>query len=186
MTLRSRILLGVTAAALLAAAGCFLVRPSGPGLQVGQAAPDFALQGSDGKVHRLSDSLGKRAVVVAWFPKALTGGWSAECTSLRESGDAIRAFEADLYGASIDDADTSREFAGRLGLDFPLLSDPTKETARAWGVLNPLGLAARITVYVGKDGRVLLVDGDGETSAAGAAVARRLGELGVERSSGRR
>ncbi len=42
-------------------------------LKTGDTAPDFALQGSDGKVHRLSDYRGK-AVVVAWFPKAFTGG----------------------------------------------------------------------------------------------------------------
>lgn len=42
-------------------------------LKVGDSAPDFTLAGSDGKVHRLSDYRGK-AVVVAWFPKAFTGG----------------------------------------------------------------------------------------------------------------
>jgi hypothetical protein len=45
---------------------------SGPA--VGDAAPEFELMGSDGKVHRLSDHRGKEAVVVAWFPKAFTGG----------------------------------------------------------------------------------------------------------------
>ena len=42
-------------------------------LQVGDQAPDFALAGSDGKIHKLSDYKGK-TVVVAWFPKAFTGG----------------------------------------------------------------------------------------------------------------
>jgi cytochrome oxidase Cu insertion factor (SCO1/SenC/PrrC family) len=42
-------------------------------LKVGDKAPDFALQGSDGKIHKLSDSKGK-TVVLAWFPKAFTGG----------------------------------------------------------------------------------------------------------------
>jgi len=41
---------------------------------VGDAAPDFSLQGSDGAEHRLSDYKGKRAVVLAWFPKAFTPG----------------------------------------------------------------------------------------------------------------
>ncbi|MGE5180888.1 MAG: hypothetical protein ACM31C_02440 [Acidobacteriota bacterium] len=45
-----------------------------PSLAVGNPAPDFALPGSDGHVHRLADDRGKRAVVVAWFPKAFTGG----------------------------------------------------------------------------------------------------------------
>lgn len=43
-------------------------------LKVGDAAPDFALQASDGKTYRLSDFKGKQAVVIAWFPKAFTGG----------------------------------------------------------------------------------------------------------------
>ena len=43
-------------------------------LKVGDLAPNFALPGSDGKTHTLADYKGKSAVVVAWFPKAFTGG----------------------------------------------------------------------------------------------------------------
>ena len=43
-------------------------------LKPGDAAPDFALLGTDGKTHRLADLVGKRAVVLAWFPKAFTSG----------------------------------------------------------------------------------------------------------------
>ena len=43
-------------------------------LQVGDTAPQFELTGSDGKTHRLADHLGKRPVIIAWFPKAFTGG----------------------------------------------------------------------------------------------------------------
>ncbi len=42
--------------------------------QVGQAAPDFVLKGSDGQTYKLSDFKGKSAVVLAWYPKAFTGG----------------------------------------------------------------------------------------------------------------
>ncbi len=42
--------------------------------KVGDDAPDFELKGSDGVVHKLSNFKGKKAVVVAWFPKAFTGG----------------------------------------------------------------------------------------------------------------
>lgn len=47
---------------------------SGKELKPGDPAPDFALAGSDGKTHKLSDYVGKQAVVVAWFPKAFTSG----------------------------------------------------------------------------------------------------------------
>ncbi len=43
-------------------------------LEVGDPAPDFALPGSDGEIHRLADFVGKRGVVLAWFPKAFTPG----------------------------------------------------------------------------------------------------------------
>jgi peroxiredoxin Q/BCP len=43
-------------------------------LKVGDAAPDFSLAGSDGKTYKLSNYKGKQAVVIAWFPKAFTGG----------------------------------------------------------------------------------------------------------------
>lgn len=43
-------------------------------LKVGDLAPDFSLTGSDGKVYKLSDFKGKQAVIIAWFPKAFTGG----------------------------------------------------------------------------------------------------------------
>ena len=44
------------------------------GLNVGDPAPDFELAGSDGKTYRLSDFKGKQTVIIAWFPKAFTGG----------------------------------------------------------------------------------------------------------------
>jgi peroxiredoxin Q/BCP len=62
---------GIAAAALGAAQTPPAPNPAE--LKVGDAAPAFALQGSDGKIHKLSDYKGK-TVVLAWFPKAFTGG----------------------------------------------------------------------------------------------------------------
>lgn len=58
-------------AAILFAGGCTV---AGGELKVGDQAPPFSLQGSDGKVHALEEFAGKQTVVVAWFPKAFTGG----------------------------------------------------------------------------------------------------------------
>ena len=54
-------------------AGCIQAQPASE-LKPGDAAPPFSLQGSDGKTYRLEDFRGKQAVVLAWFPKAFTGG----------------------------------------------------------------------------------------------------------------
>jgi len=67
-------ILGLTAAAMIAGLAV-TARAQAPAveLKVGDMAPDFTLVGSDGKTHKLSDYRG-RAVVLAWFPKAFTGG----------------------------------------------------------------------------------------------------------------
>jgi len=79
---------------------------------------------------------------------------------------------------SIDDAETNRKFAESLHLDYPILSDPGKETARAYGVLQG-GYAARHTFYIGVDGRILHIDRDVKPSTAGDDVVKRLEELKI-------
>src|ERR1044071_8255247 len=71
-------------------------------LEVGNVAPDFTLQGSDGKTYKLSDFKGKQAVVLAWYPKAMTSGCTVECKSLKESGAEIRKFDVAYFAASVD------------------------------------------------------------------------------------
>lgn len=73
MRVGSWLKLGATLALGLAAAA--VGRAQNPvELKIGDQAPNFSLRGSDGKTHTLADFKGKRAVVVAWFPKAFTGG----------------------------------------------------------------------------------------------------------------
>ena len=65
--------------------------PSAAGdLKIGDAAPDFSLQASNGRTYKLSDFRGKQAIVLAWFPKAYTRGCTLECKSLAEHGDLIK------------------------------------------------------------------------------------------------
>ena len=64
-------------------------------VKVGDMAPDFNLPGTDGKNHKLSDYRGKQAVVIAWFPKAFTGGCTIECKSLADNGDKIKKWRAE-------------------------------------------------------------------------------------------
>ena len=69
----SKVLLAVTAALTLTAAASAQQAHPPVELKEGETAPDFSLPGSDGKTHKLSDYKGK-AVVLAWFPAAFTGG----------------------------------------------------------------------------------------------------------------
>ena len=81
------------------------------------------------------------------------------------------------FAASVDSVDANRKFAASLGAPYPILSDPTKEVARAYGVLAPSGFASRWTFYIGADGRILDIDKKVSPSSHGADVARRVAEL---------
>jgi thioredoxin-dependent peroxiredoxin len=149
-------------------------------LKVGDPAPPFSLPGSDGKVHSLASYKGKQVVVLAWFTKAYSDACTAECKSLRESGDEIRVFDATYFAVSVDRADTNRAFARSLGLDYPLLSDPFKSIAKAYGVVDEdQPFASRWTFYIGADGRILYVDKQVSPGTQGKTIAVRLSELGI-------
>src|SRR5215475_15500679 len=80
-------------------------------LKVGDQAPNFKLQATDGKTYQLSDFKGKKPVVLAWFPAAFTRGCTIECKSLAEHGDMIRAYDVTYFMASVDPIDKNIEFA---------------------------------------------------------------------------
>ncbi len=84
------------------------------------------------------------------------------------------------FAASVDSPETNAQFAESLGLDYPILSDPDKKVARAYGVLSPSGFASRWTFYIGRDGRILDIDKHVSASSHGPAIAARLRELGIE------
>jgi peroxiredoxin Q/BCP len=151
-------------------------------LKPGDSAPDFSLVGSDGKTYKLSDFKGKSAVVVAWFPKAFTGGCTTECKNMKAEGDKIKAYNVAYFTASVDDAKLNADFAKSLELDFPILSDPSRATAEAYGVLKaPGGVTNRFTVYVGKDGKILEIDREVKPASASADIAAKLEKHGVEK-----
>lgn len=166
---------------LLLLLGC-TSKPDAPAQppDVGSAAPEFSLAGSDGKTHSLSELRGKRAVVLAWFPKAFTGGCTVECKSLREGGEALRKYDVAYFAASTDTPEDNKRFAESLGADFPILSDPSAETVRAYGALKKDGKhAERWTFYIGVDGKILAVDRQVKPATTAQDIVKRLDELGV-------
>ena len=162
-------------------------------LKVGDQAPNFKLQATDGKTYQLSDFKGKKAVVLAWFPAAFTRGCTIECKSLAENGDRIKMYDVDYFMASVDPIEKNTEFAKAKSVtlgqgasaqvvekkeaDFPLLSDPTKETAKAYGVLNDRGVANRWTFYIDKNGRIAYIDKAVKPATSAEDMVMRMGEL---------
>jgi peroxiredoxin Q/BCP len=182
----------------LAAALAVGVKAQTTELKVGDTAPDFSLQASDGKTYKLSDFKGKKAVVVAWFPKAFTQGCTIECKSLAENGDKIRMYDVAYFMASTDTLEDNTKFAKETKVtlqsrgggpatvvekkeaDFPLLADPTKEVAGKYGVLMANGqVANRWTFYIDKNGKIAYIEKTVKPATSAEDMVAKLGELKV-------
>ena len=149
-------------------------------LKVGDKAPGFELESTHGGTYQLGD----RTVVLAWFPKAYTRGCTVECESLAENGHLIEEFEVDYFMVSCDSIDDNKGFAEANNAHFPMLSDPTKETAKAYGVLNEnWGVPNRHNFYIGPDGTILAIDRKVNPATAAEDIAAKLAELNVPRVS---
>lgn len=166
---------GLTAALLLVSS------TSAAELKVGDKAPAFELKGSDGKSYKLADFKDKQAVVVAWFPKAFTGGCTKQCKSLAQSGKLLKAFDVAYFTASCDPAEKNADFAKSLELDYPILSDPERTAALEYGVVaDKAGFAKRWTFIVGKDGTILHIEKMVDTAGHAEQVAKLLEKLKVD------
>ena len=149
-------------------------------LKVGDKAPNFNLQATNGEFYQLSDYLGKQTIVLAWYPMANTRGCTFECKSLIEKGHLIREFNVSYFMASVDPLDDNKDFAKKTGADFPMLSDPSKEAAKAYDVLNIMRVASRVTFYISKEGKILKIDDDINTKTAAEDIAKYLKALNIE------
>ncbi len=152
-------------------------------LKVGDKAPNFRLQATNGDYYQLSDYKGKQAIVLAWYPMANTRSCTIECRSLVQQGHLIREYNASYFMASVDPLDDNRDFAKKTGADFPMLSDPTKEIAKAYDVLNFFSVASRVTFYISKEGEILKIDEDISPKTAAEDIAQHLNKLNIRKVS---
>ena len=148
-------------------------------LEVGDQAPAFSLQATDGKTYSLEQFHDKQAIVIAWYPKAFTSGCTIECKSLAQNGHLLKRLDVTYFMASVDPLESNQKFAEENEADFPLLSDPTQEVARAYDVLAFYGFPKRHTLYIGKDGKVLFIDRKINAATSAQDMAAKLEELGI-------
>lgn len=100
---------------------------------VGQPAPAFTLFGTDRKPVSLADFRGKK-VVVAFFPAAFTGVCTKELCTFRDSMASFNGMNATVLGIAADSPFANGAFAEKNGLNFPVLSDYSREAIRAYGI----------------------------------------------------
>lgn len=136
-------------------------------LNVGDPSPYFTLQDANGNNFTLSDYRGINPVVIYFYPKANTPGCTKQACGIRDSYSKFKEKNIVVIGISVDSKEAIKDFIDNNKLDFPLLSDESKEVSKAYGVLNNIGLDSRITFIVDKEGNIanILRDVDVETHA---------------------
>ncbi|NPC71321.1 peroxiredoxin [Corallococcus sp. AB004] len=149
--------------------------------QVGDTAPDFTVKDTAGTTHTLSEMVKKGPVIVAFFPKAFTGGCTKELTAYRDRYKDIEQAQGQVLAFSTDDAETLTRFKTELKAPFLFIPDPDGKVVGAYDVKMPvLTVSKRYTFVVGEDRKVLNVsEGKDAIDVSGAIAACPLRKGGA-------
>jgi peroxiredoxin Q/BCP len=127
-------------------------------LRVGQKAPAFEVTASDGTALRLSDFLGKKNVVLYFYPADFTPVCTWETCGFRDAYAELAGRDTEVIGVSVDSDASHQRFASEHAVPFPLVADPGSALARSYGATSflrdLLKKAARITYVIDKKGDI--------------------------------
>jgi len=127
-------------------------------VEVGHKPPDFQLPDQDRKQRTLTDFLGK-TTVLAFFPGAFTSVCTKEMCTFRDSMQVLNSLNAQIVGISVNDPFTNKAFAEANKLQFPILSDYTRDTIRKFNVFHED--FAGLKGYVAAKRSVFVLDSNG-------------------------
>ncbi len=124
-------------------------------LQVGDALPDFTLLDQDGKSFVLSEHIGKKPIVIYFYPKDETPGCTKEACAFRDAFEAFTDKQVMVIGISADDVETHKNFARHYNLPFTLLADTKNKVRKLFGVPKyAFFVPGRVTYIIDKNGRI--------------------------------
>jgi peroxiredoxin Q/BCP len=124
-------------------------------LQIGAKAPNFTLPRSTGEPFTLADVLGKRTVVLFFYPKDDTPGCTVEACTFRDNYQAFAEAGAEVIGVSSDSGASHDAFASKHKLPMTLLTDAGGNVRRLYGVRPTLGLLpGRATFVIDRSGTI--------------------------------
>lgn len=128
------------------------------GLKVGDRIPSFALNDQFGQLFTSEDHVGKKPLVIYFYPKDHTPGCTQEACQFKDSYEEFTDLGAEVIGISTDSEQSHRSFASKYDLPFILLADTEKKVRRMFKVENSLlVLPGRETYVVDVEGKVVMV-----------------------------
>ena len=131
----------------------------GESVTEGSVAPDFKLEGDDGKSYSLSDFKGRNQVVLYFYPKDDTPGCTAEACSFRDNLSRLGKEGVQLLGVSLDGLEAHAKFRQKYSLNFPLLADTDAKVSKAYGVYKEKNMYGN--KFWGIERSTFIIDMDG-------------------------
>ena len=123
-------------------------------VQVGDLTPDFTLLNQSSGPVSLGDFLGKKYIVLYFYPKNNTSLCTEEACAFRDSYESFKEAGAEVIGVSSDTVESHRQFTKEYQLPFILLSDMDGAIRKQYGVPTAFGLPGRVTYIIDRQGFV--------------------------------
>ncbi|MFA5313435.1 MAG: peroxiredoxin [Methanomassiliicoccales archaeon] len=127
------------------------------GKKEGDLAPRFKLMDQDGMTVDMAEHIGKRPLVIYFYPADFTSICTMEARAFREMHEEFQKEGAEVFGISSDDVATHKKFAIEHELPFKLLSDPDKAVRKMFGAEGIVGTPARVTYVIDRGGVIRMV-----------------------------
>jgi peroxiredoxin Q/BCP len=123
--------------------------------KVGDTAPLVEGKNQDGKWWKLADDVGKKVVLLYFYPKDDTKGCTKEACGLRDRMGDLAKDKVEVIGVSFDSTASHQAFISKYSLNFPLLADTDGKIADTYGVRMPgKSMARRVSFLIGLDGKI--------------------------------
>jgi peroxiredoxin Q/BCP len=126
--------------------------------KVGDTAPLVSGINQDGHTWNLADDIGKKVVLLYFYPKDNTPGCTKEACGLRDRMGDLKKDNVQVIGVSFDSSDSHQQFISKFSLNFPLVADTDGKIADAYGVrMTGKNMAHRVSFLIGLDGKIVHV-----------------------------
>lgn len=127
-------------------------------IRIGELAPDFKLEGSDGKTHSLSDYRGK-TIILYFYPKDNTPGCTTEACDFRDNINEFENNDAIIIGISKDSVASHNKFITKHSLPFLLLADEEKKVCELYDVIKEKNMYGKKTLGISRSTFIINPDG---------------------------